>query len=34
MEVYKEQHCAPLGQKNQGSCLNRKLLEKNCENIE
>ena len=28
MNNYKQEHCSPLGSKNQGSCLNRKLLEK------
>ena len=28
METYNSGHCSPLGQKNSGSCINRKLLEK------
>ena len=28
METYNPGHCSPLGQKNSGSCINRKLLEK------
>ena len=27
MNIYNKTHCSPIGSKNVGSCLNRKLLE-------